>query len=306
MKTLPRFFADQSPAMRIAAQAAFAAGEIIKNGYQQVHEIDSKGVGDLVSKVDFEADQAATNVLNLATSLPIMSEELTPEVEDTNQKMWVVDPLDGTTAYLMGAGPEFSSVLISLCDGGESVLGLTYFPLTSEWFYAEKGSGAFKDGQPLKIARREYLLNEAWIEMNQYGDANYETEFFRAARRAFRSNSGARIVTSTFPHAGVAMRVAEQRSGLCGAIHDNNPKSLKQGPWDIAANQIIFEEAGGYFYNPDLNRTSPFVAEPIIVSPTRELAESLLSCINGQLLSVHPATILSAEPLITDGSRQAT
>ena len=67
------------------------------------------------------------------------------------------------------------------------------------------------------------------------------------------------------------MRIAEQASGVSAAIHDNNPLSLKQGPWDIAANQIIFEEAGGRFLNPDLKPTSPFVAEPILVSPTTHL-----------------------------------
>lgn len=257
-----------------------SAGTIIRQSYQNVHTIDSKGVGDLVSQVDFEADRAATDVLTRHSEFPIMSEELSPEVDDTQQKMWVVDPLDGTTAYLMGAGTHFSSVLVSLCENGQPTLGLTYFPLSDEWFYACKGEGAWKNGQPLKLATQEFRLSEAWVEMNQYGDASFETEFFRLAKRGLRSTQGARIVTSTFPHAGVAMRIVEQANGLCAAIHDNSPHSLKQGPWDIAANQIIFEEAGGFFLNPKLERSSPFVAEPIIVTPTRELAEEIGNCVS--------------------------
>ncbi|MEM9940571.1 MAG: inositol monophosphatase family protein [Planctomycetota bacterium] len=277
-RNLPDFFEAVSDEMKLAAKAALAAGEIIAANYQKVHQIDAKGVGDLVSQVDFEADQAATAMIQSASELPIMSEELSPDVEDTQQKMWVVDPLDGTTAYLMGAGPQFSSVLISICDSGVPILGITYFPMTEEWFYATKGGGAFKNGLPLKMKERQYQLRTAWIEMNQYGDVAFETEFFSAARRSLRSTAGALIATSTFPYAGVAMRIAEQSSGLCAAIHDNNPASLKQGPWDIAANQIIFEEAGGVFLNPDLNPISPFVAEPIIVSPTRELADEIRDC----------------------------
>ncbi len=289
---IPEFFRKQSSLVQTAAQAALAAGKIIEEGYQQVHAINSKGVGDLVSQIDFEADQAATDILNASTSIPIMSEELSPEVDDTNQTMWVVDPLDGTTAYLMGAGRNFSSVLISLCEQGQPTLGLTYFPLTDEWFYAAKGDGAWKNGRPLRLEKRVYQLGKSWIEMNQYGDVSFETDFFDLAKTALRSSSGARIVTSSFPHAGVAMRIAEQTNGLCAVIHDNNPQSLKQGPWDIAANQIIFEESGGLFLNPQLERSSPFVAEPIIISPTRELAREIYNCVATERQRLSPDELI--------------
>jgi myo-inositol-1(or 4)-monophosphatase len=283
---IPEFFDNQSDLMKTAATAAVAAGEVIKAGYQKVHKIDSKGVGDLVSKVDFEADMAAKEVLqNSSHPFPIMSEELSPEVDDTNQTMWVVDPLDGTTAYLMGAGTQFSSVLIAVCENGSATLGVTYFPMQDEWFYASKGKGAFKNGKRLVIDSRPYELKDAWVEMNQYGDAAYETDFFSKAKAALRSRRGARIATSTFPHAGIAMRVAEQANGLCAVVHDNNPDSVKQGPWDIAANQLIFEEAGGLFLTPDLKRTSPFVAEPIIITPTFELGAEIANCVTQKQLS---------------------
>lgn len=47
-------------------------------------------------------------------------------------------------------------------------------------------------------------------------------------------------------------------------------------PWDIAANQVIFEEAGGVFLNPDGNRTSPFQPEPIIIAPNLDLARQVI------------------------------
>ncbi len=280
MNAIPDFFQSQSSLLKVAAEAALVAGEVIRDGYRKVHKIDSKGVGDLVSKVDFDADRRSTELLGQKSpGVPILSEELSPETDDPNQEMWVVDPLDGTTAYLMGAGPQFSSVLIALCRDGVPALGITYFPMTDEWFYAERGSGAFKNGNPLKFEEKSYELKDAWIEMNQYGDAAFETAFFAAARSALRSKQGARIATSTFPHAGVAMRIAEQHNGLVGAIHDNCAESLKQGPWDIAANQVIFEEAGGCFLNPNLERTSPFVADPILVVPSKSLAQQILDSV---------------------------
>ena len=198
--------------------------------------------------------------------------------------MWIVDPLDGTTAYLMKAGTKFPSVLIAKRCGGDTTLGVVYFPLSNEWFYADRQTGAFKDGQLLKLPQIDWRLELAWIEMNQYGNVACESEFFAATRRALRSPGGAQIVTSTFPHAGVAMRIAEQSSGLTAAIHDNGPLHLKQGPWDIAANQVIFEAAGGVFVNPEGKRTCPFKAEPIVIAPTLSLAQQIIQCCHSSLV----------------------
>jgi len=280
----PDFFAQQPQDLQLAAQAAMAAGQIIKDGYERSHEIDAKGVGDLVSQVDFDADRVATDILRKAyPATTIISEELNPDAGDAQTDAWVIDPLDGTTAYLMKAGPKFSSVLIAKREAGETTLGIVYFPLTGEWFYATRGQGAFKNGQSLKLPEKDWQLGECWVEMNQYGNIAHETPFFAAAKNALRSNKGARIVTSTFPHAGIAMRILEQNSGLAIAIHDNNPANLKQGPWDIAANQVIFEEAGGVFCNPTGGRTCPFTAEPILIAPCKKLADQLCSLVSATI-----------------------
>ena len=63
---IPDFFARQSQDLQFAAKAALAAGQVIKDGYQRSHQIDAKGVGDLVSQVDFDADRVATDILSKA------------------------------------------------------------------------------------------------------------------------------------------------------------------------------------------------------------------------------------------------
>ena len=281
---IPDFFAQQSQDLQFAAKAALAAGQIIKDGYQSCHQIDAKGVGDLVSQVDFDADRVATDILSEAyPDTTIISEELNPDAGNAQADAWVIDPLDATTAYLMKAGPQFSSVLIARRQANDTTLGIVYFPLTDEWFYGARGQGAYKNGQPLKLPQQDWKLAECWVEMNQYGNCSYETHFFTAARTALRSDAGARIVTSNFPHAGIAMRILEQNSGLTIAIHDNNPASLKQRPWDIAANQVIFEEAGGVFCNPAGKRTCPFTVEPILVAPSKALADQVCSLVVAQV-----------------------
>lgn len=277
MSQLPEFFLPCSESLQVAAQAALAAGAVVRSGYLQAHQIDAKGVGDLVSKIDLDADRAATDILRSADpDTPIVSEELNPEGSRDADALWIVDPLDGSTAYLMQAGPQFPSVLIARQREGQTDLGIVYFPLLDQWYYAQRGQGAFHNGQPLQVPRGPFQLSTCWVEMNQYGNAAFETDFFAAARAALRSTEGALIVTSTFPHAGVAMRIASGQQAPQAAIHDNHPGSLKQGPWDIAPNQIIFEEAGGVFLNPAGEPTDPFLPQPIVIAPDRDLARQIL------------------------------
>jgi len=146
------------------------------------------------------------------------------------------------------------------------------------------------------VAARSMDLKQCWVEVNQYGNQKHETNFIRSLKTKLRSPEGSQIMTSNFPHAGVAMRVAEDTNGIRAAVHDNNPASVKQGPWDIAANQIIFEEAGGVFVNPNMQRTSPFKAEPIVIAPTVELARQIVKLVNSD---AHAQDQLGNAPVAT-------
>ncbi|MEM7313013.1 MAG: inositol monophosphatase [Planctomycetota bacterium] len=262
------------PLLQLAIRSAKVAGEIVSGGATRRNTIEQKGVGDLVSDVDREADRVACELLRSESDLPILSEELNADQEPT-EDMWIVDPLDGSGAFLMAAGPQYPSVLIALRQGGETQVGVCHFPLTGDWFYAQKGRAAWFNGKRLVCDSNE-SLSEVWVEMNQYGDAAYETDYFADLRTRLRSADGARMVTSNFPHAGVAMHIARATNSLAAIVHDNNPDSLKQGPWDIAAPQLILEEAGGVFLNPKGERTNPFVAEPIIASRSHQIAMEII------------------------------
>lgn len=268
-----------SDPMAIAIEAAYVAGRVIEAGHKQLssgnhHPIEQKGVGDLVSQVDRDADQAASNLIASRSPLPILSEELNHDLAEQDD-LWIVDPLDASSAFLMQAGTQYPAVLVALREAGDTVLGVTYFPLTGEWFYAQKSRGAWANGKRL-ICKNCDSLSRIWVEMNQYGSAGWETEYFANLRRRLRSSEGAQLVTSNVPHSGVAMRIAQGNTSLAAAVHDNNPGNVKQAPWDIAAPQIILEEAGGVFVDPQGNRTDPFSGEPIIVAQSADVAQKIV------------------------------
>ena len=172
---------------------------------------------------------------------------------------------------------HYPAVLIARYSGGQTTLGVAYFPLTDEWFYAQRGCCAWKNGE--RINSRLKLppeLSTSWVEMNQYGDASYETKEFSRLRDGLRSHGGASLVTTTVPNSGVALRIAEARNGLVAVIHDNRADNVKQAAWDIAAVQLILEEAGGIFVNLNGGSIDPFQPEVMIVARTPEIAQQII------------------------------
>ena len=272
-----------NPDLGIAIEAALAAGEVIKAGQGQIHDVESKGVGDLVSEVDKNADIAIAEVLNKHSDLAILSEESSPTIAEGVEEFWIVDPLDATSAFLTQAGPQYPSVLINRQQGETTTSSVVYFPLTDEWFYAAKGRGAWKDAKRLVVGDEPMTLLESWVEMNQYADNSLETELFASMRQRLRSKYGARLVTTNPPHSGVAVRIAESKSSLSVAIHDNAQEHVKQAAWDIAAPRLVLQEAGGVFLNFAGKELSLFKAEPFIVARTESLAREVIELFETQL-----------------------
>lgn len=260
--------------------AAAAAGSVVSDGFGKFHTIDRKGVGDFVSEVDHLADHACCGILSAQSDCDILSEELHPDLASGIEDFWIVDPLDATSAFLMQAGRQFPAVLVGKYEKGQSVLGVGHFPLTGEWFYGYRGLGAFKDTQGLKLPDVDCQLEEVWVEMNQYGDSSYETEAFKTLRNRLRTKDGARMVTTTVPNSGVALRVAQCNTGLAAAIHDNRAEKIKQAPWDVAPVKLILEEAGGVFVNLAGQPIDPFVPEVSIIARNKSLADQIIGLLD--------------------------
>lgn len=263
--------------LEIAVEAAFEAGQIIRSGYGKLHEVEEKGVGDLVSRIDKECDAKVQEKLALRRpNDSILSEELSPDQEENGNRLWIVDPLDATSGFLFQAGTEITSVMVALRDQLETQLGVILFPLTGNWFYAKNGVGCFKNGQRIKIpSTATTKLSEAWIDMNHFGDSSLQSTAFSHLDKKLRSPKGARFVTRGVPHSGIVCKLIEQKQKIAAVIHDNNPQKVKQAPWDIIPAQIILEEAGGIMMNLEGQRTNSFKPELIIAATNRQIATAI-------------------------------
>lgn len=263
--------------LQVAVGAAVAAGRIISENYFKLVDIEEKGVGDLVSFVDRACDEVVQNVLRDAfPDDGVLSEELSSGTVENGERLWVIDPLDGTAGFLFQVNENISSVMIALRENMQTVVSVVLFPLVGELYYAKSGEGAFLNGQKITTDHVVNDLSKAWVDMNHYGDFKRQSNQFTILDERLRSEDGARLVTRSAPHSGVFSHIVKPGGRLAAVVHDNGPK-VKQGPWDIIPAQLILEEAGGLVVNMEGKRVDPFVQEPFVAAGNRKIADSIRS-----------------------------
>jgi histidinol-phosphatase len=145
--------------------------------------------------------------------------------QGSGSRRWIVDPVDGTRNYARGI-PVWAT-LIALEVGGEVRVGVVSAPALHARWWAERGTGAFANGDPVHVSAIG-RVEEAVLSFS------IETKVPPLARDAWH----ARGLGDFWAH----MLVAE------GAV-DGAVDSDGLSEWDLAAVQVIVEEAGGRFSN---------------------------------------------------------
>ena len=146
---------------------------------------------------------------------------------------WIVDPIDGTKNYVRGI-PVYATLIALERDGALSV-GVASAPALGRRWWAARGAGAFADGVPLRVSRVA-KLEDAQLghsSVSSWADHGLTERFLELERRCWRGRG--------FGDFWTHMMVAE---GACDVAAEPEV-SL----WDVAAVQVIVEEAGGRFTN---------------------------------------------------------
>ncbi|MEZ4571873.1 MAG: inositol monophosphatase family protein [Thermomicrobiales bacterium] len=138
------FQAEFDAAVRIAREA----GLLLLEMQGQTRDIGFKGQADLVTDADRASEALITDRLSIAfPDDGILGEESGySDLAATAERLWVVDPLDGTTNYAHGF--PIYSVSIALVVDGTVEVGAVYMPPLDEMFAAERGQGAWLNDGP--------------------------------------------------------------------------------------------------------------------------------------------------------------
>jgi len=219
--------------LEIAITAAKKAGSYLIEVLANKREITKKGVVDIVTDADKEAEHIIRNmVFKHFPDDEFLAEEGT-EASGSTGLLWVVDPLDGTTNYAHRF-PVFC-VSIALVKDNIPQLGCIYNPNLDELFTAVKGEGAYLNGRKIKVSQTEKLIESLLATGFPYdireSDADNMNNFY-----AFYKN-GAQAVRRA---GSAAFDLAYTACGRFDGFWE-----MKLHPWDIAAGILMVEEAGG-------------------------------------------------------------
>ena len=211
------------------------AGDKVMDYYSEDLDPDThyKDEDSPVTKADLASEKEILEGLQ-DFGYGILSEETDQENDRLNkEKVWVIDPLDGTKDFLQQTG-EFT-IMIGLVKNGESVLGAVYQPAKDILYFATKGDGAYKqigDQDPVQVfvsSEQESQNMSMLVSRNHLRKPEQQAaEKLGIGRLQPCGSAGLKI-----------SKVAEGRN----EVYINS--SDKTGEWDICAADIILSEAGG-------------------------------------------------------------
>ena len=155
-------------------------------------------------------------------------------------RRWIVDPVDGTKNFVRGV-PVWAT-LVALQDNGVTTVGVASAPALHRRWWAARGQGAFADGHRITVSRVSALAD---AHFSYSSLAGWEA---RGRLAGFLDLAGTCWRTRGFGDFWSHLLVAE--GGVDVAAEPE--VSL----WDLAAVQVIVEEAGGRFTDLDGNATA--------------------------------------------------
>ncbi|MFT5917726.1 MAG: myo-inositol-1(or 4)-monophosphatase [Flammeovirgaceae bacterium] len=195
--------------------------------------IEKKGLNDLVSYVDKEAErQIVTKLKEILPNSGFYAEEGTGEPIE-NGYNWIIDPLDGTTNFIHGL-PHYSTSIALQNSAGELILGVVYEPNSDECFHAVKGEGAFCNETKIQVSEAEKLADGLLATGFPYYDFGKMPAYLDCMSEFMQKCHGLRRFGSA------ALDLAYVACGRYEGYFEYNLNA-----WDVAAGILIVREAGG-------------------------------------------------------------
>ena len=218
-----------------AIEAVIRAGDVQMARVGEHQHIEKKGIIDLVTETDREIEQQFRALIGSRfPTHEVLGEEYSPAADRERVPgfCWLFDPIDGTTNFAHGL-PIFCASL-ALEINGEAVVAAVYDPNRRELFTAERGSGAWLNGSPIRVTSETLLIDSLLCTGFPYDVQRKPDELvglfahFLGISRAVRRLGSAAI--------DLCYVAAGRLDGFW---------EMHLGPWDIAAGTLIVTEAGG-------------------------------------------------------------
>lgn len=235
--------------LEFAKGIARTAGGIALSLAKPEVEIKSKGIEGDVTAGDFASDKYIIDMLtNRFADYGIITEERKDNPERlTRDKVWIVDPIDGTAQYIRyaqgGRDERYDewAIQIGLSEKGRAVLGVIYKPVGDELYFAASGLGAFLE--------KEGTITRLKIDDNLTGKFKTTGAFLRLPETQDLALKIFNITGKVERYYGsIGLALASLANNKIDAYCQTSEKH-KLGEWDLCAPEVIVREAGGVVTN---------------------------------------------------------
>ncbi|HEX4091554.1 MAG TPA: inositol monophosphatase [Trebonia sp.] len=221
--------------LRLAVAAARAGGAVLMRRLNVGSDLEvgyKDARANLVTAADRDAQRAVTAMILATFPRHLVNGEEGTAGSPGADHVWYVDPLDGTTNYAHGI--PFFCVSVALRAYGRTVAGAVYDPLHDELYAAGAEGGATLNGRPLRVSPVDRLDRALVVAQAQTVDPGEIRAYARLVERLMTVTGGVRSLGS--PALTLCAVAAGRLEAYCEYAMD---------AWDIAAGQLILEQAGG-------------------------------------------------------------
>lgn len=253
-----------------ATNAALKAGHTIKRTLKSNMSFSvKKGRHNIVTETDKKVEEEIINTIKHQFPEHSFLAEESGESGEKGNIRWIIDPIDGTLNYAHQV-PLFC-VSIAATFGSDILAGIIYNPMTEELFIAEKGYGAYLNGEKLKVSQTAILDSAILATSFPYNAHENPLNCLDHFNTFSKMGLPIRKIGSA------ALTLAYVAAGRYDAFW-----SPSLSPWDYAAGKLLLEEAGG--------QVRQFSDEPIssldetsIIASNKVLHSQLLKNIQSKL-----------------------
>jgi len=225
--TLP--FTTKLAETSIAIDAAIQAGKDVMKIYESEFNSSLKKDNEPITEADIKSNETIHNMLS-KTNIPLLSEEDADNNRLIHDKIWIVDPLDGTSDFINKTG-EFT-IMIALVYGHKPVLGIIYWPTKNKLYVAQKKEGAYqlveKKWKKLSVSDIS-SLEKCRVVGSRYHLSEPEKKFINTMKKVLIQR-------------GSSLKIIDICSGDA-ELYFTTTNKIKQ--WDTCASYCLITEAGG-------------------------------------------------------------
>lgn len=240
--------------LSLALQVALQSGEMLRKKFGTGIEISSKeGKHNLVTECDKASEKMIIETIHKSFPHHAILAEESGASAHKNEVVWIIDPLDGTVNFAHSI-PVFC-VSIAVAIEGKVVSGVVYQPMTHEMFFAEKGKGGFLNGTKLNVSETSSLEKAILSTGFPYNVDENPLNCIETFAKLTRLGIPIRRLGSA------AIDLSYVAAGRFDAYWE-----VSLHPWDVAAGQLILEEAGGKVTDYSGKPRSLFSTDPILSS----------------------------------------